>query len=243
MIVANIKKLISDRIEHSGFSHIHHSCLDQTLVRGRQVEIKSYWNNLVKDEYLADGGGYRYRRCGMFKLENDSLQEIKVKGWYYQSPELNKVNGGTMRKFGPLERGFAQEPFLHNLIRCYFSVLPLTIKQRLKPWRVFVHPFRIIAKPGIPGQAAPEGPHRDGHQYTAQIFIDKFNASGAVSSVHNDDMEPLFETTLSGFLETLILDDQKVLHDVTDCCPKMMKTDTEIFLRLILTNLIVKQLQ
>lgn len=213
MLSRDSKNKIRENIKNNGYAHISSDKYDVKDVDF--FEFSHYWSNLIKDEYLHDNGGYRYRRCGMYSLEEGVLENIKVKGWYYQSSNLNKINGGKVRKFGPLEEGFIKNPIINNLILTLFDSLPLTEEEKKKKWRIYVHPFRIIAKKNQKGEASPEGPHRDGHQYTAQLFVQKNKVVGATSRLFNSDMLLVKENNFSTFLETLILDDEVMFHDVT----------------------------
>lgn len=215
MLSTEDKELFKKQILNNGYVHISPEKYRYTPDACNFTDFSNHWNNLVKDEYLHDNGGYRYRRCGMFSFEKGILEEMKVKGWYYQCPILNKVNGGQIRKFGPLEESFVKTPIINQIIHTLFDTLPISEENRNKKWRIYVHPFRIIAKSGNKGEASPEGPHRDGHQYTAQLFVQKNKVIGATSHIFDSEMTLVKENNFSNFLETLIIDDQRMFHDVT----------------------------
>lgn len=215
MLSLEEKDLCRNQIVRNGYTHIAPDKYRYTSDLCDFAEFSQHWNNLVKDEYLHDNGGYRYRRCGMFSFENGVLEEIAVKGWYYQCPVLNKTNGGQTRKFGPLEESFVKTPIVAETICTLFDTLPLSPRDREKKWRVYVHPFRIIARSDSKGEASPEGPHRDGHQYTAQIFVHKDKVTGATSHIYESDMTLIKKNNFSEFLETVIIDDERMFHDVS----------------------------
>jgi hypothetical protein len=209
---------ISQQLEHKGYCFIpsSHYLYSQDAFLSLQ-EWKKAWQNLVKDCYLKDNGNYRYRRLGSFHLfpHKNQLIEQKIEGYYYQSSEHNPQNGGIKRKFAPLEVGFAANPILRNLIWLYFRTLPVKAKYHHQPWLVYVHPFRIYASENSLGYPTPEGIHRDGHWFTVQVFMERNNIKGGQSEVFNNSKKVLYSQTMKNCLDTMILNDSRLLHAVS----------------------------
>ncbi len=75
--------------------------------------------------------------------------------------------------------------------------------------------MRVWATPGDGTSRAPEGRHRDGHDFVAAHPIRRYGCHGARSMVYDEATgEPAFGTELEDPLDTLILNDRRMEHDV-----------------------------
>jgi len=139
---------------------------------------------------MADGGKYRFRRYGLFQLSATTGQLAYIPGAsFYQSIEINRLNGGECRHFAPLAADTVSNPFLLDLILYDFAQLPL--KKHIKDdWLVGVHQIRIIATTGVPGNPTPEGIHRDDESYTVQHLIARHNIRGGINYFYGSGPEP-----------------------------------------------------
>ncbi len=87
------------------------------------------WEHLEPDPYMADGGSYRSRRYGLYQLSGSSGQLAHVPGApFYQSIEINPLNGGEQRHFAALGAATVENLFLRELIR--FDIAQLTSNKR-----------------------------------------------------------------------------------------------------------------
>ena len=148
------------------------------------------WEHLEPDPYMADGGSYRFRRYGLYQLSASTGQLTHLPGAsFYQSIEINPLNGGENRDFAPLAADTVKNPFLHELIR--FDFAQLTSKQNIEDdWLVGVHQIRILTTAGVPGNPTPEGTHRDDETYTAQHLIVRHNVGGGINYFYGSGLEP-----------------------------------------------------
>jgi len=148
------------------------------------------WAHLEPDPYMADGGSYRLRRYGLFRLDAETTRLSHIPGAaFYQSIEINPLNGGEYRHFAPLDADTVNNPFLHELIRFDFS--QLTSNKRIEDhWMVGVHQIRITATAGVPGNPTPEGIHRDDETYTVQHLIARQNIDGGINYFYGNGLEP-----------------------------------------------------
>lgn len=215
------KKTIREQLSKNGFSWISGKqyCLS-TQMQFCWHELARAWNNLIPDRYLSDGGRYRQRRMGKYHYfpNHNRLEKQDVEGIYYQATSINDTNGGVKRKSGPLEPAFANNPLLHDLIRLYYTLLPVPNEWHDQGWLVYVHPFRILATSDEIGYPTPEGIHRDGHLFTVQIFVDKKNVTtdSAESQIwSNGEQRLLLAKTFQYPLDTLIINDERVKHCAT----------------------------
>ena len=148
------------------------------------------WEHLEPDPYMADGGKYRFRRYGLFQLSATTGQLAYIPGAsFYQSVDINPLNGGEPRHFAPLAADTVNSPFLRDLIQ--FDFAQLTSKKHTEDdWLVGVHQIRIIATTGVPGNPTPEGIHRDDETYTVQHLIARQNINGGINYFYGSGPEP-----------------------------------------------------
>jgi hypothetical protein len=149
------------------------------------------WEHLEPDPYMADGGSYRSRRYGLYQLSGSTGQLAHIPGApFYQSIEINPLNGGKQRHFAALGATTVENPFLHELI--LFDFAQLTSNKHIEDdWLIGVHQIRIIATPGVPGNPTPEGTHRDDEYYTSQHLISRQNIAGGVNNFYGNGPEPM----------------------------------------------------
>lgn len=209
-----IESLAKDNFIHLQFHDYMPETTDWMLYSKDAVVFFQSYGNLPKDEFMRDGGQYRQRRFGSFEYdtEKNQLHYLGNSG-FFQSKVNNELNGGITRHFASLEDHVIDNSFLYLLIKKNSSYLP-DYKKHSK-WSVFVHQIRVTSTPGQIGNPAPEGIHRDGHAYVAQILIAKNSVNGAVSQLYNDKKLSIFSHELQSPLETILIDDRKLYHDVS----------------------------
>ncbi|MEN8652240.1 2OG-Fe dioxygenase family protein [Streptomyces sp. 21So2-11] len=175
------------------------------------------WEDLKLDNFMADGGTYRYRRFGQYDLHPSSgAFSLLPHEPYRQESHVNPLNGGVDRMYEPLTDAFVTDPLLHELLVTLgrtFSAVDST--QR---WNVKLHPYRITAGAEV-GQPAPEGRHRDGVTFITSLLINRLNITGGESSVYSNEGELLLSTTLADPGDLLLGDDRRTLHSVTPIQP------------------------
>ena len=75
--------------------------------------------------------------------------------------------------------------------------------------------IRIQAKPSEQGNPTPEGKHRDGHNFVAMHLIQRKNVSGGGTTIYNKDEQPLQYVVLRNPLDSVYVEDARVMHSVT----------------------------
>jgi hypothetical protein len=152
--------------------------------------LRQDWAHLEPDPYMADGGKYRFRRYGLYQLSATTSRLSHIPGTsFYQSIEINPLNGGENRSFAPLADDTVNNPFLHELIR--FDFAQLTSKKHIEnDWLIGVHQIRITATTGVQGNPTPEGTHRDHENYTSQHLISRHNIGGGINFFYGNGPEP-----------------------------------------------------
>jgi hypothetical protein len=139
-------------------------------------EFAKCWDDLLLDEYMRDGGTYRYRCYSQLSYDNKTGQlTLLPHAPYEQSAIINKLNGGFQRHFEPIESQFLENEFFQGLMRwmgsCYSAA------SGHQTWNIKLHPYRIVATEGA-GEPSPEGLHRDGVDYICSFMVRKCNVAG-----------------------------------------------------------------
>jgi hypothetical protein len=178
------------------------------------------WDHLEQDQYLAEGGKFRLRRYGRFTwTPATGLLAPLPHEAYFQPEEENSYAGGIVRQFAPLLPDTVQNPFLHALVRSTYACLPVAGNGQDRTWEVRIHQIRIVATPDEPGLPAPEGIHQDGTDFLTLHLVRRRNVVGGESTIYSLDRKPLRSYTLHEHLDSLILEDPRILHWVTPVFP------------------------
>lgn len=177
-----------------------------------------YWNRLTLDQFMGDGGTYRLRRYGQFETDSDGTLRQLPHGPYEQPSYINRLNGGIAREFDPLEEGFARHTVLHGILNALLKIVN-SVESSDTPWNVRLHPYRIVAKPGVAGQPTPEGLHRDGVHYIVSMMVKRTNVVGGESSFTDQQGTPLASLTLMSPMDLALSNDERTMHAVTPVTP------------------------
>ena len=181
------------------------------------------WNNLDLDNYMNDGGTYRYRRHAVFTCEKYTkniahLNDIP----HYQSSQYNNLNGDVERWYKPVEKNTLESNVFGVLIEHALKIFNLCeisyLFDNWSSWYIEIHQFRIIATGKMEGRPTPEGIHKDGVSYVFMLPIYKKNVKGGISTVYNNDLIPLDSIDIS-IGDFAYVDDSKVYHGVSEIKP------------------------
>ena len=174
------------------------------------------WNDLPADNFLSDGGHYRYRRYSVFNwIMNDELVLLPHEP-HYQSTYRNNMNGGVNRNFEPFQRSTIENPVLTSFIKL---IAPQFSFNNEKSWRVQAHQFRIVANAEEAGNPSPEGIHRDGADFILIMVLKRENITGGVNHIYDNAKRLLFGSVLTEPGDALLIDDQSVWHGVSEIYP------------------------
>jgi hypothetical protein len=174
------------------------------------------WDHLEPDRYLEGGATFRLRRYGRYfwSPADDTLAALPHEP-YFQPEDENSYAGGIVRQFAPLLPNTVDNPFLQALVRSTFACLPVADDRRGRTWEVRVHQIRIVASPGLPGLPAPEGIHQDGTDFLTLHLVRRQNVVGGESTIYDLDRKPIQHYTLRVPLDSMILEDPRIMHGVT----------------------------
>jgi hypothetical protein len=192
---------------------------------GSQLEphwrrLREDWDHLELDRYLEDGAKFRQRRYGRFYWSpaTDVLAALPQKP-YFQPENENPYAGGIERTLAPLLPDTVPNPFLHALVRSTFGCLPVGDDRQQVTWEVRVHQIRVVASPEEPGLPAPEGIHQDGTDFLTLHLVRRRNIVGGETTIYDLDRKPIRRHTMLETLDSLILEDPRIMHGVTPVYP------------------------
>ena len=175
--------------------------------------LRPTWRNLPRDEYLRDGGRYRFRRhsCYVQRPASNEL-ELAAHRAHFQSTDYNALHGGMERWFEPIEPNVLQSPAWQALVGnlgTFFARL-----RAVERWYVEAHQFRIDTAQGI-GRPTPEGAHRDGVDFVAVILVERVRLRGGETRVFEAQGTAGVRFTMTEPWTSLLLDDTRVIHETT----------------------------
>lgn len=183
--------------------------------------FKDSWNDLERDSYMADGGGYRRRRYAAFTVSTDNIVR-KPHQPHYQSRDYNHLNGGIQRWFAPISEVIGTHAALRAILRTCHTVFSKTTSAEDRPtnWQTEVHQFRIEASPNRAGQPTPEGVHRDGVDWVLVLLVARENIAQGTTTIYDAKKRLLGSFTLAVPFDAALVDDHRVFHGVTPVVPE-----------------------
>jgi hypothetical protein len=174
------------------------------------------WRSMPTDAYLPDGATYRRRQYGRIEAVRGDV------GWalrtlvheaFCQSEDVVPLYGGRARLFAPIPESVIRSRALRGILE-----FDLDLVSRLDGgsdhYVVGLHMVRVIASSSSDVSPAPEGRHRDGHAFVVMHLIDRAQCIGGASRVF-DESGLVFETTMGRVLDSIIVDDRRVEHEVS----------------------------
>lgn len=185
---------------------------------GQCAAAAPLWSDLPADDYLRDGGHYRFRRHGSFVLDLQPAVRLRAVAHraHWQPTVYNALHGGMLRWFAPLTADLTGlpfwEPLLGGLGRLFAAVRPVP------QWFIEAHQFRIDTREGV-GRPTPEGAHRDGVDFVAVVLIARHGIRGGETRVFELAGQRGVRFTLAQPCSALLMDDIRVIHETTPVLP------------------------
>jgi len=174
------------------------------------AEIINSFDNLPRDTHSM--GRLRQIRLTQYFSYNDDGEWVFAtlpKRDYIQSSEYIKLAeaGGVRRHREQLEI----DP--SNIVSEIMNSLPIS-KDKL--YQVNVNQIRVISNGTYNGITVPEGPHRDGHEFSVIAVVTRKNIEGGKTQIFSPDAEKLlFEHTLSEN-QAILIDDERFVHTASN---------------------------
>jgi|SRR4051794_29572437 len=187
---------------------------------GDWQEFVSAWDDLPVDPYVQPSHRTsRYRRLGRLLGRRDGSVERLENKAFVQGKDVNRVYGGQVRVFEPILGKTMDNPCFQAAIAHDLELIRRAEKDDAE-WHITVHTIRVLASGDTTSAPAPEGRHSDGHDYVIMHLVNRDNCVGGMSRLfRKGDSEPIFEDTLLVPMQTLVVDDRAMEHEVTPIGP------------------------
>jgi len=212
---------LKERVSREGFAFLEGAAARELLGAGALSDWDAFaasWDDLKRDECMADGGRDRLRRYAVFTISSDSLAaRVEPRQPHFQDRAYNALNGGIERWFEAVEPEVAEGASMSALLA--FGARLFRLLRPGAAWRVEAHQFRIEAAGGKAGRPTPEGVHRDGVDYALIALVRRENVQSGTTKVSSPEGKALGSFTLSNPLDAAIVDDARVMHAVTPVTP------------------------
>ena len=177
--------------------------------------LAEWWGSLPRDEYLRDGGRYRFRRHASFIQEGEKLTLAPHRA-HWQPTSYNALHGGLERWFEPVAAEVVNAPVWQRLV---ISIGQMFAQLRpVDKWFIEAHQFRIDTTDGI-GRPTPEGAHRDGVDFVALLLVKRRNIRGGETRVFDANGPSGVRFTMTEPWSALLMDDARVIHETTPIQP------------------------
>jgi hypothetical protein len=177
--------------------------------------FRGLWDALEPDGELPGGASYRLRRYGRLgaelTAEGVTFTALPHAAFRQDAGHIPDY-AGRERMFSPMPAEVMLAPAITGLVALDLSVV--SRHERATSWIAGLHMVRVVADGESPGLPTPEGRHRDGHDYIGMHLVSRRGCSGGVSIIYRHD-EPPVELTLASPLDSFIVDDDAITHEVT----------------------------
>jgi hypothetical protein len=206
----------AEQIRLRGFVHLDGEKFPQAappLAAAAMRRFATSWQDLAADTDLVDGGRYRLRRYGRLRVQLDgrsahfsALEHVAFR------QDVNPLYRGRTRMFEPIRTWVLHDPVMRHIVAFDVSVARMLLP--LDDWEVGLHQIRIVATGADAGLPTPEGRHKDGHLFVGMHMLDRRSCVGGESIIEHAD-GGIERFTLTELLDSVIIDDAAVLHEVT----------------------------
>lgn len=185
------------------------------------LDFHAHWDGMAIDSYLSASHYRRERRyrrlTARLTTSGDLVTRLLPEAPFVQRTQDNPRFDGVPRHFEPCSVSLVNDIAFRDLLAVDLGI----IGDRDTAWDVGIHQMRVMWGDTDPAEATPEGRHSDGHQFVAIHLIGLTPSMGGISRVFasRSEPEPVMSLRLEQPGDTLILDDRKVLHEVTSIIP------------------------
>ena len=177
-----------------------------TISRSAAEDLSQSFGNLPETEHLD--GKYRLRRYSVISCDEESCDKLKDQT-FFQSEDLNKFQGGMVRKFEPIEDSVINSNGLLEIYNRFREIAGFPLGQK-----VDVHQMRVITQEEET-QVSPEGVHQDGYDYICIVGINRHNITGGhFLGYGNKDEEPFLSLPLEAGT-MVVVNDRQLWHNAS----------------------------
>jgi len=202
-----------EQVRRRGYVLVEASAFPDPPAGPTLAALAATWDDLAPDTALVDGGRYRRRRYGRLRARvSGGAVRLTRLGHAEFRQDTNPLYRGRARRFEPMRAATLAHPALRRLVT--FDVTVGEARRSVGDWEVGLHQVRIVARGGDVGRPTPEGRHRDGHLFVGMHLMARHDCDGGVSIVESSD-GTVSEFTLARPLDTVVVEDAAVTHEVT----------------------------
>ncbi|MFD1659672.1 2OG-Fe dioxygenase family protein [Streptomyces caeni] len=182
-------------------------------------KFSRFWEDLPLDLYMGDGGTYRHRKHSVisYTVADGAVASVTQDG-FLQSKEINRLNGGIVRRFEPIDQALLDTSVFRRMLAHFVArIAEITPdgERVASVRRISIHQHRIVANEKEAGNPTPEGIHRDGVEHIVMMLIARKGVTGGVSTLYDNAESPVLTHTLSDPGDYIFLDDRTGLHSVS----------------------------
>ena len=177
-----------------------------TISRRAAEDLSQSFGNLPETEHLD--GKYRLRRYSVISCDEESCDKLKDQA-FFQREDLNKIQGGMVRKFEPVEESVIKSDGLLEVYNRFREIAGFPLGQK-----VDVHQMRVITEEEET-PVSPEGVHQDGYDYICIVGINRHNITGGhFLGYGNKDEEPFLSLPLEAGT-MVVVNDRQLWHNAS----------------------------
>ena len=237
--IATAKKPAAQGLRQDGLSLLTPAELGSTLHlpapgwRQDWDQLAVSWDRLPPDAHLKDGGHYRKRRhaCFIQDIATGQMQQTPHRA-HWQPTDYNALHGGFERWFEPVEAEVVQAAAWQQLLKGFGALFAQV--QPVPRWHIEAHQFRIDTAGGV-GRPTPEGAHRDGVNFVVVMLVARHGVKGGETRVFDANGPHGVRFVMQDALSTLLLDDERVIHETTPILPAQDQVNAGFRDTLVLT--------
>jgi hypothetical protein len=168
---------------------------------------------------MGDKGTYRRRKYSAISYNrDDGTVRLAGQDGFLQSKEINRLNGGVVRRFAPIDPALLDTSVFRRVLAHFGACIAEATPdgESVAPIRrINIHQHRIVATEKELGNPTPEGIHRDGVEHIVMMLVARKGIAGGVSTLYDNAGSPILTHTLTGPGDYIFLDDRTCLHSVS----------------------------
>lgn len=208
-----MESIVLGRAAVTGANHFktHGYAVIDTPVLSRQV-LETF-DNMPRDGHsLKRLRHIRLSQYFGYREEGQWIFALLPKRKYIQSAEYIRLAeaGGVMRHREQLEC----DP--SPLMAAVLDALPVDQGQN---YHVNVNQIRVTANAEFKGVTVPEGPHRDGHEFSVIVVAARHNVIGGETQIIEPASGAVVHRDVLGENQAVLIDDERYVHYATDVRP------------------------
>jgi hypothetical protein len=176
-------------------------------------EVLASFGNMPRDGHsLTRLRHIRLSQYFGYREEGQWIFALLPKRKYIQSAEYIRLAeaGGVMRHREQLECD--PSPLMA-------SVLDSLGVNGTESYHINVNQIRVIANEEFKGVTVPEGPHRDGHEFSVIVIASRHNVTGGETQIIDPLTRKIVHQQVLNENQAVLIDDERYIHYATDVTP------------------------